>query len=259
MNLEISWNYAESVKKVSGLVSDLRAVTLKKSTLTDEIARELYAAREVLAERRPGKIDVTNVTSNTWAGYLSACGLERMTVHRWLEQYEPAEQRLLTDDEYQAKQEEKRRSEMSIRDANNSRVYQAIKTGAFPPGWNDDCQRLYDERVEEDRQRDERIKKMQDDMRRDAEQRQASVGERKSISDEIDSLIGGLSENLTKRAAFKERIRVSHEGMADPFVDAIMDYLDGLEDDNRRVEACYNIIKVCKGIANDLQKAVAAV
>lgn len=28
---------------------------------------------------------VTNVTRLTWHGYLSACGLERMTVHRWLE------------------------------------------------------------------------------------------------------------------------------------------------------------------------------
>ena len=28
---------------------------------------------------------------------------------------------------------------------------------------------------------------------------------------------------------------------------------DELDDDSRRIEACYNIIKVCKGIANDLQ------
>ena len=44
-------------------------------------------------------------------------------------------------------------------------------------------------------------------------------------------------------------------GKDDPFIDAILDYLDELEDDNRRIEACYNIIKLVKGgIAVDLQR-----
>ena len=42
MTLQTNWNYETSVHKVSGLVSELKIVTLKKSTtLTDEIAREL--------------------------------------------------------------------------------------------------------------------------------------------------------------------------------------------------------------------------
>jgi hypothetical protein len=43
--------------------------------------------------------------------------------------------------------------------------------------------------------------------------------------------------------------------MNDPFQDAIMDYLEGLENDSRRIEACHNIIKVCKRIAAELQGA----
>ena len=255
MTLQTNWNYETSVQKVSGLVSELKSVTLKKSTLTDDIARELYEARKELDSRGRNLPNVTNVTNEkSWTEYLKDCGLERMTVHRWLEHYEPEEQRLLTDEEYQAKQEEKRRAEMSIRDANNSRVSQAIKTGSFPSGWNHDCQRLYEERIKEERLRDERIRKMQEEMRKGAEERRGREDERKARVEEIDDLVKGITENLTKRQVFKERIRISHDGKDDPFLDAILDYLDELEDDNRRIEACYNIIKTCKGIAVDLQR-----
>ena len=254
MTLQTNWNYEISVQKVSGLVSELKNVTLKKSTLTDEIARELYEAREQLKSSGIRTDLVTNVTRLTWQGYLSACGLERRTVHRWLEHYEPEEQRLLTDEEYQAKQEEKRRAEMSIRDANNSRVSQAIKTGSFPSGWNPECQRLYEDRIKEERLRDERIRKMQEEMQKGAEERKRREDERKARVEEIDELVKGITENFTRRQVFKERIRISHDGKDDPFIDAILDYLDELEDDNRRIEACYNIIKTCKGIAVDLQR-----
>jgi hypothetical protein len=79
-------------------------------------------------------------------------------------------------------------------------------------------------------------------------------------SAETASVQAALNEQiaaLETRASFKESIRLSHEGKDDPFVDAIMDYLDTLADDNRRIEACSNIIKVCRGIANQLQRASA--
>lgn len=251
MKLQTNWNYETSVQKVSGLVSELKVVTLKKSTLTDDIARELYEAREQLSNRgsRPKWDDSYN-----WNSYLRDVGLASSTVHRWLEHYEPEEQRLLTDEEYQAKQEEKRRAEMSIREANNSRVSQAIKTGSFPSGWNPECQRLYEDRIKEERLRDERIRKMQEEMQKGAEERKCREDERKARVEEIDELVKGITENFTRRQVFKERIRISHDGKDDPFIDAILDYLDELEDDNRRIEACYNIIKTCKGIAVDLQR-----
>jgi hypothetical protein len=254
MTLQTNWNYETSVQKVSGLVSELKSVTLKKSTLTDAIARELYQAREQLKSSGVRTDLVTNVTRLTWEGYLKDCGLQRMTVHRWLEYYEPKEQRLLTEEEYQLKQDEKRRAEMSIRDANNSRVSQAIKTGSFPSGWNPECQRLYEDRIKEERLRDERIRKMQEEMQKGAEERKCREDERRARVEEIDELVKGIKENITKRQVFKERIRISHDGKDDPFIDAILDYLDELEDDNRRIEACYNIIKTCKGIAVDLQR-----
>jgi hypothetical protein len=60
-------------------------------------------------------------------------------------------------------------------------------------------------------------------------------------------------ETEKKRTEFKEKIRLSADGMKDPFQDALMDYLNGLENDNRRIEACYNIIKICKKVAVELQ------
>jgi hypothetical protein len=39
------------------------------------------------------------------------------------------------------------------------------------------------------------------------------------------------------------------------FEDSLNDYLDILENDRRRIEACHNIIKICKRIAAELQEA----
>lgn len=254
MNLQTNWSYETSVQKVSGLVSELKSVTLKKSTLTDEIARELYEARDQLKSSGARTDLVSNVTRLTWERYLHDCGLERMTVHRWLDHYEPEAQRLLTDEEYEVKQAEKRRAEMNMREANNSRVSEAIRTGSFPQGWNTDCQRLYEERVKEERARDERIRRLKEEMQKSDDARQARENESKARIEEIDDLMKGLAEGITKRKMFKERIRISCNGSDDPFIDALLDYLDELEDDNRRIEACYNIIKTCKGIAVDLQR-----
>lgn len=257
MDLQNNWIYDLSVQKVSGLVTELKNVTLKKSTLTDVIARELYQAREQL--KSPGiRTDlVANGTRLTWEGYLKDCGLKRSTVHRWLECYEPKEQRLLTDEEYQLKQDEKRREEMNIRDANNSRVLQAYKTGIYPKGWNQECQRLYEEKVKEEKARDERIRKIKEEAKKEAEQKEQKEKERNARIEEIENLVNNITEKaitgFNKKLAFKEKIRISNDGKEDPFTDVIIEYLEELEDDNRRIEACFNIIKICKGIAVDLQ------
>jgi excisionase family DNA binding protein len=72
-------------------------------------------------------------------------------------------------------------------------------------------------------------------------------------TDLLFNALNEQSKEAQKRADWKEKIRLSADGMKDPFQDALMDYLNGLADDNRRIEACYNIIKICKKIANELQ------
>jgi hypothetical protein len=147
--------------------------------------------------------------------------------------------------EAQAKQSESQKAAQ--------RVAEYKKTGVKPEGWRrgtDD--NLYNEEIA----RDERIKKFKENMRIEDEKRQSQYKaqtESSSNFDEIFKSLGNVVEATKKRLEFKERIRISHEGQNDQFIDALMDYLNELADDSRRIEACYNIIKACKGIANDLQ------
>jgi hypothetical protein len=61
------------------------------------------------------------------------------------------------------------------------------------------------------------------------------------------------AETGRNRTQFKEKIRFSADGMKDPFQDAVLDYLEGLENDIRRIEACNNIINICRLVADELQ------
>jgi hypothetical protein len=171
--------------------------------LTDEIAQELYLARKELNSSGVRTDLVPNGTRLTWEKYLDACGLARTTVHNWLEHFEPEEQRLLTDDEYQKKQEEKKRIAMSIKDANASRVSEAIKTGAFPSGWNNECQILYNQRIKEGKLRDERIKKNKEYMDTKSEERGKAAERLEASSKEINKLINHLKA-LKRRLILKE-------------------------------------------------------
>jgi hypothetical protein len=133
------------------------------------------------------------------------------------------------------------------------RVAEYKKTGVKPEGWRrgtDD--NLYNEEIA----RDARIKKMQESIREEDAKRQSQYQAKAEPSPDFDDIfksMGTIVEDAKKRLEFKDKIRVSHEGQSDQFIDALMDYLNELTDDSRRIEACYNIIKVCKGIANQLQ------
>jgi hypothetical protein len=130
------------------------------------------------------------------------------------------------------------------------RVEKYLKTGEKPEGWRRGTD---DKLAQEEKERKEADRRWKENLREQTKKHENKAKETAYDFDRIDAMISGISGNIAKRQDFKERIRVSHEGKDDPFVDAIMDYLETLDDDNRRIEACYNIIKVCKGIANDLQ------
>jgi len=144
------------------------------------------------------------------------------------------------------------------------RVADFRKTGEKPEGWRrgtDDKlakeEEERDARIEAVKQealaRKERSEREEQEKERERERREAEREHLRSETDELFRSIEQGAKLLQERANFKEKIRLSAEGMGDPFQDALIDYLDGLADDNRRVEACYNIIKICKRIANDLQ------
>ena len=126
------------------------------------------------------------------------------------------------------------------------RVQEYKKSGVKPEGWRKNTD---DKLYEEDVERDERIKIYKERLKYE--------WSGKSKEDVIfDEMISGVMDKSKKRSSFKERIRLSFDGQKDPFIDALMDYLEGLDDDNRRIEACNNIIKVAKNIAKELQRKV---
>jgi hypothetical protein len=133
------------------------------------------------------------------------------------------------------------------------RVAEYRKTGKKPEGWR---QHTDDKLAQEEEERDKRIEEAFQKKRDEAEAKQRQEVERVRLEAETDTtlqFLNKVAEAVKKRAQFKEAIRLSADGMEDPFQDALIDYLETLENDNRRIEACHNIIKICKRITSELQ------
>lgn len=79
--LPVEWNYESSVKRVKGHI-------YKWTNLTEDIAKDLWVAREKLSARtgRPRK-DGTFVPTYSWDSYCEDIGSCRRTVNRWLSQW----------------------------------------------------------------------------------------------------------------------------------------------------------------------------
>ncbi len=126
------------------------------------------------------------------------------------------------------------------------RVQKFKSTGIKPEGWRrmtDD--KLYKEEIERDKRIEENRKRIN-----------KIDNENKSSINMFDDLLNNVIEKSKKVNSFKNSIKLSFEGKNDSFIDALIDYLDGLNDDNRRIEVCYNVIKVAKNIAKELQRKV---
>jgi hypothetical protein len=133
------------------------------------------------------------------------------------------------------------------------RVGQYKKTGIKPDGWKRGTD---DTLVKEDQDRDERIRRFKERVEADKQAKESKKKDYKQDSKDFNEAISKLTSRVEERETFKEQIRISSEGKDSPFVDALIDYLQGLDDDNRRLEACHNIIKVAKSIAKELDRKV---
>lgn len=235
------WSYEESVRRVSAKVQEWKAVTLKKSTLTDEIARDLYEAREQLDAR--GK----RPNGRSWGEYLSDVGLADRTVRRWLEHFDSQEQRLLTDEEYQRKEQEKQRKKMEHDRAIKDMVNQRIKENHIPADWNNEAEKEYQERlIQEQRNREWKEK-----IQRESEERKSSIpkydySEAKGNNDNIKKLLEELNSREAKREEISKKMRLTGDNAEHTFNHMLIEYLDSLNDDSQRLEACYNGIKIFK-------------
>jgi len=148
--------------------------------------------------------------------------------------------------EYQEKQ--------TVEQRKRSMIAEYRRTGIKPDGWDRSLDYIIKKDEDEQKLYEERKRKHLENV---AKQKEAQGQQKQAedlFSDVLSKAANEMIGNMKKRSEWKDKIKVSNNGKEDSFVDAIMDYLDTLEDDNRRIEACYNIIKVCKNIAVDLQK-----
>lgn len=246
-----TWNYDESVKRVSSKVQEWKSVSLKKSTLTDEICRELYEAREQLDGRKNNYgnqyANVPNGTIATWLDYLSDVGLAKSTVHRWLEHYEPTEQRLLTDEEYQRKEQEKRRKQMEHEQAIKDRVAERLRTNAMPNDWDDESEKVYQERLAQEK----KDREWRERIRLESKEREQKTSKTQETIEEFEHLLSEFTEQTDKRKEMSKKMRLTGDNAESAFNQMLIEYLESLDSDSQRLEACYNGIKIFKAYIRD--------
>jgi len=151
-------------------------------------------------------------------------------------------------------------SQRSISESKKSklRVKEFLRTGKKPEGWR----RGTDDRIlKEEQEFQDRLRQLEEDEERARLKREESKRQREETGENIRYLNDHMEEAATafiekqrKVSEFKDRIRLSDGGKDDVFIDAIMQHLDSLPDDSRRIEACNNILKVVRNIANELQR-----
>lgn len=249
----IQWDYQKSVEKV-------RNLTFRWKNLSVDIVRELFKAREALSA--PGsRTDLVANATRSWANYVQDVGIDRSTVHRWLERYIPSEDKLLTTEEYQERKQIEYRQKVDRATAIRGMVIERIKTKRIPKDWDDEAEKAYQQHLVEEKERKERVRKLKEEMERETAEKEKKKAEWDDLNRKTSANSKALNEAATmfieqhrQRSEFKEKIRLSESGRTAPFIDAIMDYLDCLENDDRRIEACNNIVKVCRTIAVQLHQ-----
>ena len=157
----------------------------------------------------------------------------------------------------QKKQSENQKAQQRVKDYN--------KTGIKPEGWRRGTD---DKLAKEEADRDARIEAVKRDAlerenkaketREKAERERAEQTRQKErLSKDTEKILNIIDESSKKyieRANFKEKIRLSQGGKNDPVLDMLIDHIESLEGNSRKIEFCYNTIKVLKRIANELQE-----
>lgn len=229
--------------------------------MTVELVAEIYRARDYFSGKgRNQYSSVQDCTKlNSFEAYLSAAGIVRRTAYNWLERYIPEENKLLSYEELTQKKEVERLARLSKEEQQRAIIAEYRRTGRKLPGWNSEIEgavRRTDEaeakrkaeREKEEQGREERAQKYQ---------REYKLNTDSTFTDAFRVAADELIKKFDKQAEWKEKIRLSDGGKDDAFLDAIIEYLETLPDDNRRIEACTNIIKICRNISVELQRNVA--
>ena len=223
--------------------------------MTVEIAEELYKARNFYSKsgfRSDLTTDVARL--NTFGDYLDYIGLQRRTSERWLERYVPEQNKLLTYEELQKKKQTEAYQKLSTEQKKRTLIDEYKRTGKKPIGWDRSLDYLLQKEQEEEAKREQRVKELKENMRKEQEEKERRRNQDDLFSHTAQKIIDDTIKSIQERQQWKDKIKLSNNGQDDPFMDALMDYLETLADDNRRIEACNNIIKICRNISVELQK-----
>jgi len=148
--------------------------------------------------------------------------------------------------EHQQKQTEEQRK--------RSMIAEYRKTGIKPDGWD----RSLDYVIQKDKEQAERqkaeLEKIEQERQKRKEEREQQQQAQDIFSSVLEKATNEIFEKHAEKEQWQDKIKLSDNGKDNAFMDAIIEYLDTLDDDNRRIEACYNIIKICKNIAITLQQ-----
>lgn len=257
-----------------------------RARLTEEIVSELYKANDFYSNRGHRSDLLTDDSKlRSFKDYLGYVGLYERKAYRWLERYIPEENKLLTYEELTDKKKEEAREKLSAEERDRSIIAEYRKTGQKPAGWTPKhdkavkdtdahLAKIKEDRAKEDAEREQRAKEYREKQEAATRPYVAPASPMPEPPDDTAHYyrLGKLTEEMlnnassattthtNQRTEWKEKIRLSDGGQEDAFMDALIDYLETLADDNRRLEACNNIVKICRNIAVELQKksAIAA-
>lgn len=261
--IQDSFNPQESAESLKIKISNY-------SRLTVEIVEELHRARDFYSNRGHRSDLLTNDSKlNSFNSYLNYIGLYERKAYRWLERYIPEEHKLLTYEEFSEKKADEARAKLSEEERNRAIIAEYRKTGKKVAGWTPYHEKIVQRDAEEEAKRQQRISELKIKQNEESKKRQETYEKFNSTSTtKADDLLNGIGDALRaaastlgakhkERQTWKEKIRLSADGKENAFMDAIIDYMETLENDTRRIEACNNIIKICRNISVELQRAAA--
>jgi hypothetical protein len=143
---------------------------------------------------------------------------------------------------------------LSKEELDRSIISEFRKTGIKPQGWTAKHEKAV-------RDTDAHLENIKSQRSKEEAEREANKTRRQqenSSSDLFTEALSTATSNMLakhkEREDWKAKLRLSGDNKDSAFMDAIIDYMETLENDNRRIEACNNIIKICRKISVELQK-----
>lgn len=223
--------------------------------MTVEIVEELFKARKYYGNQGfRSDLGQDCPKLNTFESYTEYIGLPKRTANSWLERYVPEQNKLLSFEEFQEKKQLQEIKKQSAEEQFRSILMEYRKTGKKLEGWTDRHEKIIIQDAKNEEIAKENAKKVREQMQRENEEKQQERQRSKIVNEAMDYATENLFNQINKRREWQDKIRLSDSGKEDSFNQAIVDYMETLPDDNRRIEACNNIIKICRNISVELQR-----